>query len=178
MAYRNAVYVAFNGCGTKCFIESDIKYYNLIKAWKENKDIDFTFSNSHETTYAVKDSSLTETLKARLKARLNNSKNLLLIVTKNTLDSSQIVKYEIETAIKLELPIILAYVEEERIKNIEERHKRALPYYLKEKVDKREIRCLYIPFKLGAIKKSINDFHIHKNYKNGNYSYQAKEKWD
>ena len=78
MAYRNGVYVAFNGCGTTDPTESDIKYFNLMKAWAENEDIDFSFSNSHDKTYAVMDSSLKATLKARLLERMRNSKSMLL----------------------------------------------------------------------------------------------------
>jgi len=34
MAYRNGTYVAFSGQDTTKPTESDIKYYNLMKAWK------------------------------------------------------------------------------------------------------------------------------------------------
>ena len=36
MAYRNKVYVAFDG-------DNDMSYYNLLKAWNANENIDFTF---------------------------------------------------------------------------------------------------------------------------------------
>ena len=32
MAYRNGVYVAFNGCNTTDPTQSDIKYFNIMKA--------------------------------------------------------------------------------------------------------------------------------------------------
>ena len=33
MAYRSGTYIAFHTQGTNIPTESDIKYYNLIKAW-------------------------------------------------------------------------------------------------------------------------------------------------
>ena len=41
MAYRNGTYIAFHANGTNIPVESDIKYYNLIKAWTAKKDDDF-----------------------------------------------------------------------------------------------------------------------------------------
>jgi hypothetical protein len=63
MAYRNGTYVAFHANGTNYPIESDIKYYNMIKAWSEKSDDDFTLNNSHEKTAAVRDSSSKETVR-------------------------------------------------------------------------------------------------------------------
>ena len=83
MAYRNGTYIAFHANGQTDPTASDIKYYNLIKAWTEREDDDFSIINSHEKTAAVRDSSLRETLRTRLVTRLNNSKHLLLILFKN-----------------------------------------------------------------------------------------------
>ncbi|WP_314791442.1 TIR domain-containing protein [Aggregatibacter aphrophilus] len=74
MAYRNGTYIAFDGQGTTSPDESDIKYFNLLKAWKKSGQ-DFKFSDSHKKTYQVRDSSYRETLKRRLRERLNESKN-------------------------------------------------------------------------------------------------------
>ena len=37
MAYRNGIYVAFNGCGTTKPTDSDIKYFNLLIIKYNNK---------------------------------------------------------------------------------------------------------------------------------------------
>ena len=42
MAYRNGTYIAFHANGTNVPIDSDIKYYNLMKAWTAKKDDDFS----------------------------------------------------------------------------------------------------------------------------------------
>jgi len=41
LAYRNGTYVAFHANGTDVPIDSDIKYYNLLKAWTAKGDDDF-----------------------------------------------------------------------------------------------------------------------------------------
>jgi len=46
MAYRNGTYVAFHASGTTDPTVSDIRYYNLIKAWTEREDDDFSIINT------------------------------------------------------------------------------------------------------------------------------------
>ena len=53
---RTGTYVAFDGQGTTDPTESDIHYFNLLKAWNRLGIIDFKITNSHEKTYQVRDS--------------------------------------------------------------------------------------------------------------------------
>lgn len=62
MPYRNGTYVAFHAEGTDVPTDSDMKYYNLLKAWTAKQDDDFSMINSHEKTASVRDSSTRETL--------------------------------------------------------------------------------------------------------------------
>lgn len=55
MVYRDKTYVAFDG-------DNDIKYFNLMKAWKQSDNTDFNFYDAHELNSA-RDSSLTESIK-------------------------------------------------------------------------------------------------------------------
>lgn len=41
MAYRNKIYIAFDG-------DNDIKYYHMLEAWNNNPNIDFRFYNAHD----------------------------------------------------------------------------------------------------------------------------------
>lgn len=99
MAYRNGTYVAFHANGIKEPTESDIKYYNLLKAWHANEDVNFSFIDSHEKTGAIRDFSKRLTIAASLKERLRNSKNMVLIVGKTTREDTDWVPLEIEYAI-------------------------------------------------------------------------------
>lgn len=98
MAYRNKTYIAFDG-------DNDIKYFNLMKAWKYNDSIDFDFYDAHELTQAH-DWATTESIKRSLKFRLDNSKLFILLIGEHTKRLTRFVEYEVETAIRQSLPII------------------------------------------------------------------------
>ena len=110
MAYRNGTYVAFHAEGTNVPVDSDIKYYDLLKAWTAKSDDDFSMINSHDKTAAVRDSSKKETLRSRLKTRLRNSKHLLLIIGDTTRLDTDWVPFEIRYAVdECEIPVIAVY---------------------------------------------------------------------
>ena len=121
--YRNGTYVAFDGQGEVNPVNSDLHNFELLKAWQANGEIvamtgdgandnvRFNFVNSHEKTYSVRDSSSLETLKARLKERMANSKNMLVIVSSQTNKNRGLLNWEIQQAVEVyKLPIIVAYV--------------------------------------------------------------------
>lgn len=181
MAYRNGVYIAFNGCGTTDPTDSDIKYFNLLKAWSENPNNDFKFVDSHQKTYKVLDSSTKKTLLDRLNQRMASSKSILLIVTENTINSSDIVDHEIERAIfHDELPVIVAYTDKSIIKNVTSEMKNKLPVTLQNIVNNKECKILFVPFKMNAIAKSIKDFGVNqvKGKDNDIYTYRDVDSWD
>ena len=70
MAYRNKVYVAFDG-------DHDIDYYYLMKAWAINSYIAFDFNDAHEINYSH-DWAKTESIKKQLHERLENSKIFII----------------------------------------------------------------------------------------------------
>src|SRR5713226_9300306 len=110
MAYRNGTYIAFHAAGTNQPGQSDIDYYNLMKAWTEKTDDDFTMINSHEKASAVRDASLHRTLRNSLLERLRNSKNMVLIIGETTRLDTDWVPFEIEQAVDAyKIPIIAAY---------------------------------------------------------------------
>ncbi len=117
--YRNGTYIAFHAEGTNIPTESDIKYYNLIKAWSAKKDDAFTLINSHEKTSALRTSSSKETLKNRLAERLRNySRNMVLIIGDTTKNDKDWVPFEIEYAVDTcYIPIIVTYIGYEYIQN-------------------------------------------------------------
>jgi len=84
MAYRNGTYVAFHAQGTGDPTASDMKFYQLLKAWTERGDDDFAFVNSHDKTSSVRDTSKRATLRASLQDRLRNSRNFLSAVPQPT----------------------------------------------------------------------------------------------
>lgn len=161
MTYRNGVYVAFNGCNTTDPIKSDIKYFNMIKAWDKNEHIDFSFVNSHDKTDVVRDSSKLSTLKNRLQERMRNSKSMLLIITEHSNANRGLLGWEIEQCVKTyKLPIIVAYTMcSGQISSINF-YKRFWPEKFKELVDRSEVNSIHIPFKKELVLRAINDFSV------------------
>lgn len=180
MAYRNGTYIAFHANGTNYPIDSDIKYYNLIKAWNDNKSDDFEFINSHEKTAAVRDSSKKETLARSLRARLDNSKNMILIIGETTKSDEDWIPYEISYAIdSCKIPIIAAYL---GYLNIQAPAQLAnlWPIALRTRIETGRANVLHVPFKKLPIMNAINRFN-HNNLPNGQgyglYSLDAYRAW-
>lgn len=108
MAYRNKSYVCFDG-------DEDIKYYRLMTAWKANKGLEFNFHDAHDLNYA-RDSSLEESIKKQLRARFANSKTLVVLIGEKTRYLQKFVKWEMQVALKLGLPIIAVNLDGSRVK--------------------------------------------------------------
>ncbi len=159
--YRNGTYVAFNGMGTTDPTKSDMKYYGLLKHWNESNKYDFSFSDSHDKTYSVKDSSQIDTLKSRLLARLKDSKHMLLIASENSSINRGLLNWEIEKAVEeYEIPIIVVYTGFEKItkpKLLSDRWPSNLKYY----IDKNLIKTIHIPFKQVIIEAAIDKYSVH-----------------
>ena len=103
MSYRNKTYVAF--------ASEDIHNYRLMTAWQANENIDFDFVNAHDI-YAARDSSTPETIKRRLRERLNNTKQVVLLgssaARRKGGDGSSFLAYEVGAIISLGLPVVVA----------------------------------------------------------------------
>src|SRR5699024_4649649 len=97
MAYRNKVYVAFDG-------DEDMAYYRMLTAWAGNPNDDFELNNAHDLNKSYDDSQ-EETIKRHLRERFNNSKLFILLVGEHTKNLRKFVRWEIETAIKMDIPI-------------------------------------------------------------------------
>lgn len=109
MSYRNKTYVAF--------ASEDIHNYRLMEAWQANEKIDFSFLNAHDL-YIARDTSKPETIKARLRERLNNVKQVVLLGSAHAKrkggDGSSFLSYEVDTIIRLGLPVVVANLDGDR----------------------------------------------------------------
>ncbi len=98
MAYRNKVFVSFDG-------DSDIHYYRLMRAWKQNDRTDFDFVDAHDLTQA-RDTSTEDSIKRSLLQRLANTKVFVSLIGEKTKYLYKFVRWELEQAIRLDVPII------------------------------------------------------------------------
>jgi hypothetical protein len=181
MAYRNGTYVAFHANGTNIPVDSDIKYYNLLKAWTAKTDDDFSMINSHEKAYAVRESSKRATLQASLKERLRNSKNMLLIIGETTRFNNDWVPFEIEQAVdNYGLPIIATYTGWDHPIFDPVKFSDLWPYALATRIKNKTAHVIHIPFKKEPIADAIGQFYVMK-YPNGHglgtYDQEAYKQW-
>ena len=99
MSYKNKTYVAFDA-------DNDIRYYRLMQAWKQNDHTNFNFYDAHDVNNLRAVSNET-TIKAKLRERLKSTKVFVLLVGSQTKYHYKFVKWEIELAQSLNLPIIV-----------------------------------------------------------------------
>ena len=176
MAYRNGTYVAFHAGGTTDPTASDIKYYNTLKMWSTNKNIDFSLVNSHEKTSAVRDSSARETLRRALVARLNNSKHMLLILTASTKNDTDWVPFEIAHAVDVcKMPIIAVYPDYGSIL-APAALENYWPNALATRIVNGTARTIHIPFKLPPVLDAIEQFGVsNTKYPTNGYGFYNRE---
>lgn len=157
MAYTNKTYVAFDG-------DNDIQCYRMMKAWKEHDHIDFNFYDAHDLNSA-RDTSTEESIKAQLRVRMENSKQMLLLVGEKTRFLRKFVPWEIELARKKDIPIIIVNLNNKKV------YDDALcPSTIKDRK-----YTISVPFKMKAIKYALDnfpsDYYANKNGKDHNYHY-------
>ena len=178
MAYRNGNYSAFYV--DEPFKESnlganqkkDFVYYNLLRAWK-GSDSSFPFNDSHNKNYNVRDGSDWEkTLRPRLRDRISNSKNVVLLLSSIT-KSSKALREEIDYGINNKgLPIIVVYPDyddktdivdgnnqiRQKIKNMWDK----LPVFRDSMSD---VPSIHVPLKKNLIRKALEDPELMVNTK-------------
>lgn len=111
MTYRNKTYVCFDG-------DRDINYYRLMCAWKKHEGISFDFYNAHNLNTA-RDNSQEESIKKQLRIRLNNSKVLVVLIGEQTRYLYRFVKWEMEQAIQMKMPIIAVNLNGQRQQDVD-----------------------------------------------------------
>ena len=156
MAYRNKTYVAFDG-------DNDIHYYRLMQAWRQTDSSSFNFYDAHDINTA-RDSSQEESIKRQLRVRMANSKVFVLLIGTNTKYLRKFVKWEIETAIRLNLPIICVNINGSKVRD------NLCPASLNDKLS------IFIPFGKKIMQYTLENWpnshynHI-KNGESGPYYY-------
>ena len=140
MSYKNKTYVIFDG-------DTDMHYYRLMTAWKAHDHIEFDFHNAHDLNSA-RDSSMEESIKAQLRIRMANSKQVIVLVGANTFRLTKFVKWELELARKKDLPIIVVNLNGERKHDISR-----CPSTLED-----DTYTIHIPFGQKIMRYALDEF--------------------
>ncbi len=106
MAYRNKTYVAFDA-------DNDIRCYRMMQAWKASDNVSFDFHDAHDLNNLLTTSN-EQTIKRKLKERLNNTKLFILLVGEKTKNLHKFVRWEQEQALNLDIPIVVVNLNKKR----------------------------------------------------------------
>lgn len=157
MAYRNKTYIAFDG-------DNDMAYFNLLKAWNSNSSVDIDFYDAHELNYSH-DWAQEESIKHQLKIRLDNTKIFVLLIGNSTYRLTKFVKWEIEQAKKMKLPIIAVNL------NKANRKTSLAPSSLDN------YPVVFVPFTREAITYALNEWPTYHNKYITDYSKYSDFYW-
>ncbi|ELP5713396.1 MULTISPECIES: TIR domain-containing protein [Enterobacter] len=143
MAYRNKTYICFDG-------DNDMAYYRLMTAWKSNDNFSFNFHNAHDMNSA-RDESLEESIKKQLRERFANSKTLIVLIGENTKNLTKFVRWEMDVALKLGIPIIAVNLNGSRQKD-----------ELCPRIIKNEL-VVFVSFNMKIIEYAMNNWPEYHN---------------
>jgi hypothetical protein len=181
MSHRTSTYVAFHAEGKKNPIETDMKYYQLLKAWNVRDDNDFRFVDSHEKTAALRDWSARETVMRRLKERLSGSKNMILIIGETTRLDTDWVPFEIQYAVdSCEIPIIAAYPTSTFYIMAPGDLESLWPMALTTRIANNSAHVIHVPFRQEPLRDAVGQFSQNQYPKNGGlgcYGREAYQQW-
>ncbi len=154
MGYRNKTYIAFYG-------DTDMHYYRLMTAWKANDGFSLNFHNAHDLNSA-RDSSQEESIKRQLRERFAESKLLIVLIGEKTRYLTKFVKWELEVALRLGLPIVGVNLNGSR--QLDDR----CPPTIKNEL------AIYVPFKHDIIEYALDKWpadsiRLRKEGQSGDY---------
>lgn len=159
-SYANKTYVAFDA-------DNDIHYYRLMQAWKQNDNTPFNFYDAHDLNNLMSWAS-EETIKLKLRERLRSTKIFILLVGEKTKYLHKFVRWEIDQAIKRNLPIIVVNLNGKRYKD-----EILCPAILDDELS------LHVSFNQKIITKALNEWESLDNsyrnsFKTGPYRYNEE----
>lgn len=139
MSYRNKTYVIFEA-------GNDLNKYQLMRAWKQNKNIDFNFHDAHDLN-TITNLANEETTKAKLRQRFSNAKKAIVLIGEKTKTHYRFVRWEIEVAQALGLPLVAVNLNGMRSFDAER-----CPAIL------RDANAVHVSFNAAIIKFALDDF--------------------
>lgn len=161
----------FNELSAGAMAQKDYFYYNQLRTWKFKDEL-FPFNDLHVKKYDVRDGSDWDTvLKPRIKQRLDQADNIILILSENTFQS-RCLKAELEYGIgHLKLPVIVIYADITDKKHMKVEGKKDMSfkvhYFLNKlpvfKQLKSQIPVLHVPLDKEMVAKALKKNNFVKN---------------
>lgn len=158
-----AAYVIFDG-------DNDKWAYAYMKGWKENRNIDFSYQDAHDLDNMTSRAQDEQYVKSNLRERMKQSTAVIVLVGEKTKNLYKYVKWELELALELGLPIIAANLNKTNGQDNDQ-----CPATIRDKA------CVvHIPYTLEAIKHAMSDFPtffrgLSKEQKSASNGYRYKK---
>jgi hypothetical protein len=140
MSYKDKTYIIFDG-------DKDRWAYANMKGWKALEHIDFDFENAHDEYPLTSNASDESYIKGNLKKRFANASQVIVLIGESTKNLYKYVRWELEVAQSLGLPIIAVNLSGDRAQNNE-----TCPAII------RDTYTVHTPFKLKIIKYALDNF--------------------
>jgi hypothetical protein len=140
VGHRDRTYTIFDG-------DNDMWAYAFMKGWKVNDRVDFDFVDAHDLWPMTVRADDEGYIKARLKERLEQSKQVLVLVGENTKRLHKFVRWEIDAALDLGLPVIVVNVNGQRRMD----HDRCPPILMGED-------AVHVSFNRAIIRYALDNF--------------------
>lgn len=157
MGYRNKTYVIFDG-------DNDIWAYRYMKGWRQSEHIDFDFHDAHDLNTITNNSSEDNT-KQKLRERFSSAKQVIVLIGDKTKNLFTFVRWEMEIAFRLDLPIVAVNLNDLRKYNAD-----LCPPILRDEY------VMHVSYRAKIIKYALDNFptqYKQSNRPNGlNWSYK------
>ncbi len=137
----SAAYVVFDG-------DNDKWAYAYMNGWKSNKNIDFDYQDAHDLDTMTARAQGEQYVKSKLRERMKQSTAVVVLVGEKTKNLYRYVRWELELALQLGLPIIAA-----NLNKTNGQDNNLCPALIRDKA------CVvHIPYTLQALKHAMSDF--------------------
>lgn len=140
MGYRNKTYIIFDG-------DNDKWAFARMKGWKSLDNIDFDFENAHDEYPLSSIASNEDYIKAKLRKRFQNASQVIVLIGDSTKNLYKYVRWELEVAQNLNIPIIAVNLNGDRKQN-----NNTCPPIIRDNY------VVHIPFKMRIIKYALDNF--------------------
>lgn len=140
MGYKDPTYVIFDG-------DNDRTPYAFMRGWKANEHVDFDFRDAHDLDTMTGNAQNEQYVKGKLRERMNKSSAVIVLVGQQTRWLYKYVRWEIELALELGLPIIAVSLDGTRQIKAD-----LMPPILRDKC------IIQVPFKMKAIRFALDDW--------------------
>ncbi|MBS1813862.1 MAG: TIR domain-containing protein [Acidobacteria bacterium] len=159
MGYRNKTYVVFDG-------DEDKWAYGFMLGWKKNEHVDFDFHDAHEIFKLTANAQDEDYIKRALKERFKSAKQVIVLVGEGTKHLYKYVRWELEVAIGLDLPIIAVNIADVKKRRMDQEH---CPPIIRDRY------VMHVSFNAAIIKYAMDNFAEkyaeNKKTKTGPYYY-------